>query len=163
MSRPGKEDIGGWVRDGTEERGDHLHLRHGGGDLSRHPHQNQERARHHLPSTGATPRPANGWLDESDTTMKLTQARIERVLGMDCNTFCSVALIRQDAYGLFLEASSDRRMEVLSALLGLDIYGRLEDLAKDGASEQRRKIAATRERLSVLEEQIAAKRTELRS
>ena len=89
--------------------------------------------------------------------MKLTQARIERVLGMDCNTFCSVALIRQDAYGLFLEASSDRRMEVLSALLGLDIYGRLEDLAKDGASEQRRKIAATRERLSVLEEQIAAK------
>ena len=97
------------------------------------------------------------WLDESDTTMKLTQARIERVLGMDCNTFCSVALIRQDAYGLFLEASSDRRMEVLSALLGLDIYGRLEGLAKDGASEQRRKIAATRERLSVLEEQIAAK------
>ena len=60
--------------------------------------------------------------------MKLTQARIERLLGMDCNTFCSIALIRQDAYGLFLDADSDRRMEVLSALLGLDIYGRMEDI-----------------------------------
>lgn len=150
-----KEDIGGWVRDGTKSgaitftfgmgaetyRVIRTRTKSGRGTLAIHRRN---------PETGE-------WLDESDTTMKLTQARIERVLGMDCNTFCSVALIRQDAYGLFLEASSDRRMEVLSALLGLDIYGRLEGLAKDGASEQRRKIAATRERLSVLEEQIAAK------
>lgn len=150
-----KEDIGGWVRDGTKSgaitftfgmgaetyRVIRTRTKSGRGTLAIHRRN---------PETGE-------WLDQSDTTMKLTQARIERVLGMDCNTFCSVALIRQDAYGLFLEASSDRRMEVLSALLGLDIYGRLEDLAKDGASEQRRKIAATRERLSILEEQIAAK------
>ena len=151
-----KEDIGGWVRDGTKSgavtfefsmgpetyRVIRTRTKSGRGTLALH--------RKH-PDTGE-------WIDESDTTMKLTQARIERVLGMDCNTFCSVALIRQDAYGLFLEASSDRRMEVLSALLGLDVYGRLEELAKDGASEQRRKIAATRERLSVLEEQIATKK-----
>lgn len=89
--------------------------------------------------------------------MKLTQARIERLLGMDCNTFCSIALIRQDAYGLFLDADSDRRMEVLSALLGLDIYGRMEDIAKASATEQRRAIAALKERINVLGEQISEK------
>lgn len=89
--------------------------------------------------------------------MKLTQARIERLLGMDCTTFCSIALIRQDAYGLFLEAGSDQRMAVLSALLGLDIYGRMEDLAKAGATEQRRKLAAIRERSAILDETIQQK------
>ena len=48
-------------------------------------------------------------------------------------------------------------MEVLSALLGLDIYGRMEELAKANATEQRRKIAATRERINVLGEQIGQK------
>ncbi|OPZ65923.1 MAG: Nuclease SbcCD subunit C [Firmicutes bacterium ADurb.Bin506] len=152
-----KEDVGGWVRDGTKSgaitfefsmgsesyRVIRTRTKAGRGTLALHRH-------------GAD---SEEWLDESDTTMKLTQARIERILGMDCNTFCSVALIRQDAYGLFLDADSDRRMEVLSAILGLDIYGRLEEMAKDCSSEQRRKIASTRERLSILEEQIAAKAT----
>lgn len=64
---------------------------------------------------------------------------------------------RQDAYGLFLDADSDRRMEVLSALLGLDIYGRMEDIAKASATEQRRTIAALKERINVLGEQISEK------
>lgn len=150
-----KEDTGGWVRDGTKSgaitftfgmgaetyRVIRTRTKSGRGTL----------AIHRLnPETGE-------WANESDTTMKLTQAHIERILGMDCTTFCSIALIRQDAYGLFLEASSDRRMEVLSALLGLGVYTRLESLAKDNASEQRKQIAATRERLSVLEETIATK------
>ena len=150
-----KEDTGGWVRDGTKSgaitftfgmgaetyRVIRTRTKSGRGTL----------AIHRLnPETGE-------WTNESDTTMKLTQAHIERILGMDCTTFCSIALIRQDAYGLFLEASSDRRMEVLSALLGLGVYTRLESIAKDNASEQRKQIAATRERLSVLEETIATK------
>lgn len=89
--------------------------------------------------------------------MRLTQAKIERLLGMDCNTFCSIALIRQDAYGLFLEADSDRRMEVLSALLGLDVYTRMEELARAEATEQRRRIAATKERINILNEQAGQK------
>ena len=150
-----KEDVGGWVRDGTKSgaitftfgmgaetyRVIRTRTKSGRGTLALHRKDTE----------------SGEWKDESDTTMKLTQARIERVLGMDCNTFCSVALIRQDAYGLFLEASSDRRMEVLSALLGLDIYGRLEAMAKEAASDQRKQMAATQERLSVLEETISTK------
>lgn len=96
------------------------------------------------------------WENYGDTTMKLTQAKIIQVIGMDCQTFCSIALIRQDAYGLFLEADSDRRMEVLSSLLNLGVYGRAEEIAKTKATEQRRKLASLTDRMSVLDEQIAA-------
>lgn len=48
-------------------------------------------------------------------------------------------------------------MEVLSALLGLDIYGRMGDIAKASATEQRRAIAALKERINVLGEQISEK------
>lgn len=105
------------------------------------------------------------WEDCGDTTIRLTQAKIELALGMDCQTFCSVALIRQDAYGLFLEADSDRRMEVLSALLNLGVFVRLEELAKIEASNQRKNLASLKDRMSILAQQIETKEateTELR-
>lgn len=150
-----KEDIGGWVRDGTKSGSIIFSFALGGQDY-RVIRTRTKSGRGTLALQRWNPE-GDAWADESDTTMKLTQARIERLLGMDCNTFCSIALIRQDAYGLFLDADSDRRMEVLSALLGLDIYGRMEDIAKASATEQRRTIAALKERINVLGEQISEK------
>ena len=150
-----KEDIGGWVRDGTKSGAITFTFAMGG--------QEYRVIRTRTKSGRGTlalqrfDQEANTWADESDTTMKLTQAKIEGLLGMDCNTFCSIALIRQDAYGLFLDADSDRRMEVLSALLGLDIYNRMNDIARDKAREQRQKIAASKERINALREQIGQK------
>ena len=94
------------------------------------------------------------WVNESDTTMRLTQDKIIKVIGMDCQTFCSIALIRQDAYGLFLDADSDRRMEVLSTLLDLGLYSRAEEIAKALATDQRRAIAQINDRMNILQEQI---------
>lgn len=150
-----KEDIGGWVRDGTKSGA--ITFTFGMGDQKyRVVRTRTKSGRGTLALQRFNPESA-AWEDESDSTMRLTQTKIERLLGMDCNTFCSIALIRQDAYGIFLEADSDRRMEVLSALLGLDIYTRMEELAKAGASEQRRKIAATKDRIAILGETISAK------
>lgn len=150
-----KEDIGGWVRDGTKSGSITFTFGLGGQDYR----VIRTRTKSGRGTLALQRWDAEGqaWADESDTTMKLTQARIERLLGMDCTTFCSIALIRQDAYGLFLEAGSDQRMAVLSALLGLDIYGWMEDLAKAGATEQRRKLAAIRERSAILDETIQQK------
>ena len=105
---------------------------------------------------GKTPK-SGEWKDESDTTMKLTQARIERVLGMDCNTFCSVALIRQDAYGLFLEASSDRRWKCFRPFSGSTSTAGSKPWRKKPPATSGKQMAATQERLSVLEETIATK------
>lgn len=150
-----KEDIGGWVRDGTKSGSITFTFGLGGQDYR----VIRTRTKSGRGTLALQRWDADGqaWADESDTTMKLTQARIERLLGMDCTTFCSIALIRQDAYGLFLEAGSDQRMGILSALLGLDIYGRMEDLAKAGATEQRRKLTAIRERSAILDETIQQK------
>ena len=138
-----KEDIGGWVRDGTKS-GSITFTFDMGGQTYRVVRTRTKAGRGTLA------------LQRFDT-MKLTQAKIVRLLGMDCNTFCSIALIRQDAYGLFLDADSDRRMEVLSALLGLDIYNRMSEAVKMNAKEQRQKIAASKERVKVLGEQAAGK------
>lgn len=150
-----KEDIGGWVRDGTKSGSITFTFGMGGQDY-RVIRTRTKSGRGTLALQRFSADDGE-WKDESDTTMKLTQAKIERLLGMDCNTFCSIALIRQDAYGLFLEADSDRRMEVLSALLGLDIYTRMEEIAKTGATETRRTIAKTKERINILGEQTKQK------
>lgn len=150
-----KEDIGGWVRDGTKSGAITFAFSMGGQDYR--VIRTRTKAGRGTLALQRYDAESEAWADESDTTMKLTQAKIERLLGMDCNTFCSIALIRQDAYGLFLDADSDRRMEVLSSLLGLDIYTRMEDIARSFATEQRRKIAALKERITILGEQISAK------
>lgn len=149
------EDIGGWVRDGTKSGSITFTFGMGGQDYRViRTRTKSGRGTLALQRFNAD---EGAWKDESDTTMRLTQAKIERLLGMDCNTFCSIALIRQDAYGLFLEASSARRMEVLSALLGLDIYTRMEEIAKTKATEQRRNMAKTNDRISILGEQTKCK------
>lgn len=150
-----KEDIGGWVRDGTKS-GSITFTFGMGGQEYRVIRTRTKAGRGTLALQRFNPE-TEAWEDESDTTFKLTQAKIVRLLGMDCNTFCSIALIRQDAYGLFLDADSDRRMEVLSALLSLDIYTRMGEIARNAATEQRRRIAATKERINILGEQISEK------
>lgn len=153
-----KEDIGGWVRDGTKSGA--ITFTFGMGGQEYRVIRTRTKSGRGTLALQRFDQETGSWADESDTTMKLTQAKIERLLGMDCDTFCSIALIRQDAYGLFLDADSDRRMEVLSSLLGLGIYSRMEEIAKDAAKEQRRKIAATKDRIDILTEQVD-KREEL--
>lgn len=150
-----KEDIGGWVRDGTKSGSITFTFEMGGQEYR--VIRTRTKAGRGTLALQRFNQETGAWEDESDTTLKLTQAKIVRLLGMDCNTFCSIALIRQDAYGLFLDADSDRRMEVLSALLGLDIYTRMGEIARNAATEQRRKIAATKERINILVEQISEK------
>lgn len=160
FERSRSEETAGWVRDGTKsgaitftfKMGEETYrvirtrTKSGRGTLSLQHYDAQ----------------ADKWNNESDTTMKLTQKKIELLIGMDYTTFCSVALIRQDAYGLFLEAGSDQRMEVLSNLLDLSLYTRAQDISKVKASEQRKAVAVLNDRISTLNQQIE-KRGELES
>lgn len=145
------ESLGGWIREG-EKKGA-ICFEFSMGD------KEYRVVRTRLKSGKATlafnVKEDGNWTDCGDTTMKLTQAKIEQVLGMDYQTFGSVALIRQDAYGIFLDADSTRRMEVLSALLGLGLYNRLEDLAKQEASEKRKELASAKERMAIFADEMA--------
>lgn len=152
-SRDGSK--GEWVRDGEKKGSVTFEFEMGGSDyrVARTRNQNGRGTLAFARKNSDT----DEWENYGDTTMPLTQAKIAQVVGMDFQTFCSIALIRQDAYGIFLEADSDRRMEVLSSLLNLGIYTRAEGIAKDGMAAQRRTVASLKDRMSVLDEQMAAK------
>jgi exonuclease SbcC len=148
------EDLGGWLRNGEKSGAITFEFRMGDAEY-RVVRTRTKSGKGTLAFNRKDD--AGEWSDCGDTTLKLTQGKIEQVLGMDSHTFCSVALIRQDAYGMFLETDSDRRMEVLSALLSLGIYNRLEELAKTETKNQRGIIASLKDRMGVLADQIANK------
>lgn len=81
------------------------------------------------------------WQDRSREKIKDTQGIIENVIGMDSLTFRSCALIMQDQYGLFLQASKEDRMTILGNILGLGVYEDMAKLAKDKAMDASRLIA----------------------
>lgn len=96
------------------------------------------------------------WEDRSCEKFNDTQAAIEQLIGVDSMTFKSCALIMQDQYGLFLQAKKDERMVILSSLLGLGIYGRMEDTARDMAAEYSRMINGKKQAIKVQIENITA-------
>ena len=78
------------------------------------------------------------WLNLSAERIKDTQSEIEKILGMDSMTFRSCALIMQDQYGLFLQAKKEERMTILGNLLGLSVYGLMEQETKKLLADTRR-------------------------
>lgn len=95
------------------------------------------------------------WIDRSKEKYKDTQDEIIKVLGMDSLTFKACVLIMQDQYGLFLEAGKDIRIDVLSNLIGLEIYNSMEDMAGAELAEMRRQIARQKNTISIHESTIA--------
>lgn len=102
------------------------------------------------------------WQDRSQEKFNDTQADIEKIIGVDSLTFRSCALIMQDQYGLFLQAKKEERMVILGNLLGLGIYGAMEDIARDLAAEKNRVIKGKEQSIKVQVENIqsAGKPTE---
>ena len=96
------------------------------------------------------------WQDRSQEKFNDTQTDIEKIIGVDSLTFRSCALIMQDQYGLFLQAKKDERMVILGNLLGLGIYGAMEDIARDIAVEKNRMIAAKKQSMKVQAENVLA-------
>jgi exonuclease SbcD len=99
------------------------------------------------------------WEDHSGDRKDQTQEKILNLLGMDALTFKSCALIMQDNYGVFLEADKTERMQVLSNILGLGIYDKLHDLAKDELRNRNRKIEKLKAEIIDLDEKLLDKKT----
>lgn len=80
------------------------------------------------------------WADRSKEKFKDTQQEIINIIGMDSLTLKACALIMQDQYGLFLQADKEARMNILGSILGLGIYGGMETLAAERATDTNRTI-----------------------
>lgn len=97
------------------------------------------------------------WLNLSAERIKDTQSEIEKILGMDSMTFRSCALIMQDQYGLFLQAKKEERMTILGNLLGLSVYGLMEQETKKLLADTRRSLLSKKEAVKVKTEFIEEK------
>ncbi len=94
------------------------------------------------------------WENRSADKARDTQEKIEGLLGMDCATFLCTALIMQDAYGVFMDADKEKRMEVLANILGLNVYESLTDLAKARVTELNRTLNSAKDQLAILDEKL---------
>ena len=72
-------------------------------------------------------------LTESDS-IKPTQARINQELSLDHETFINSAFIAQGRSNVFSKKTPKERKEVLSQILGLERYDRLEEKARERRS-----------------------------
>lgn len=80
------------------------------------------------------------WNDMSEDKMKDTQENINRIIGMNAMTLKSCGLIMQDAYGLFLQADKNTRMDILGDILNLDIYADLNTAVIDFSQTCQREL-----------------------
>lgn len=90
------------------------------------------------------------WVDRSKEKFRDTQQEIINIIGMDSLTMKACALIMQDQYGLFLQADKEARMNILGSILGLGIYGDMETLAADRATETNRTIRSLADRAEAM-------------
>lgn len=97
------------------------------------------------------------WLNLSKERIIDTQNEILRVLGMDSMTFRSCALIMQDQYGLFLQARKDERISILGNLLGLGIYGIMEQDARKRLGDAKRTLMQKKDAVKIKDDIIASK------
>jgi exonuclease SbcC len=69
----------------------------------------------------------------TDKTIRKTQAKIELLLGLDFDSFINSAFIRQGNSGEFSHKSPKERKEILSNILGLNVYDKLRKAASEKA------------------------------
>lgn len=71
------------------------------------------------------------FLSLTDKTVKLTQEKIEKLLGLDYETFVNSAFLRQGMADEFSKKSPKERKQILSNILGFSKYDELQNLASE--------------------------------
>lgn len=103
------------------------------------------------------------WEPIGGKTLQETQAEIERVLRMDYRTFTASSLILQGrSDSLTADMTDQERKGVLARILGLDIWDRIQEAAKERARAATSRLEQIRSRLQPLEAE-AARAPELQS
>ena len=87
--------------------------------------------------------------------IRATEAAIERLINMDYETFVNSAFLVQGRADQFTMATPSQRKEVLSKVLGLGVYDRLEERAKARRNDANARLSASAVVLDRLRERAA--------
>lgn len=145
-------DLTGWIRNDEKARSGSISFTFSIGD--KFFRVTRTRAKSGKATLNLSEQIEGEWVNRSKERFKDTQDEITKLVGMDSMTFKSCALIMQDQYGLFLEAPKDARMQILSNILGLGIYGSMEKLAWDEGRQHGAKMRAAQAEVKVHEQTI---------
>lgn len=96
------------------------------------------------------------WASLSGATIRDTQERIEKLIGLDAETFTSASMILQGKANEFTAKAPGQRKAILGRILGLDAYETLREGAKKHAADAGKKLFALDEEIRVLDEEIMA-------
>jgi DNA repair protein SbcC/Rad50 len=85
---------------------------------------------------GASPVPQGKWRPLTERTLRETQARLEQILHLDYETFVNAAFFLQGKADQFAQQTASKRKDVLSSILGLEMW----EIYKGRVSERRREL-----------------------
>jgi len=91
----------------------------------------------------------------AESTIRATQAKIERVLRLDYETFVNSAFLRQGRADEFTVKTPAERKRVLGEILGLDLWKVYEERAKERLREVQNEARALALRLEEIEAELA--------
>jgi exonuclease SbcC len=97
------------------------------------------------------------WESKSAEKIKDTEAVIRNLLNLDDETFTASSMIMQGKANEFTGKSAGKRKEILQQILGLNIYDRLQDAARQKASGLHLEIEKAKDKLAELDERLKLK------
>ncbi|MDP3184511.1 MAG: SMC family ATPase, partial [Anaerolineales bacterium] len=101
-----------------------------------------------------TPNPLT-WKPLTERTLRETQARIEQILRLDYETFVNAAFFLQGKADQFTQQSPGKRKEILSNILGLEIWETYKDRAVERRRLVERDLALADDRIREIDGELA--------
>ncbi|MFH1906480.1 MAG: SMC family ATPase, partial [Chloroflexota bacterium] len=95
------------------------------------------------------------WKPLTERTLRETQARIEQILRLDYETFVNAAFFLQGKADQFTQQSPGKRKEILSNILGLEIWETYKDRAVERRRLVERDLALADDRIREIDGELA--------
>lgn len=136
--QPREGELTGWIRNAEDAKSGSIKFTFKLGEKTYRVTRTRQKSGH--PTLNLSELVDGEWQDRSREKVADTQAEIINTIGMDSQTFKACALIMQDQYGIFLQADKEARMNILGNILGLGIYGEMEEMAGEKLTDTRREV-----------------------
>ncbi|SFF22577.1 exonuclease SbcC [Paenibacillus algorifonticola] len=99
----------------------------------------------------------SAWESRSAEKIVDTEAVIRELLNLDDETFTSSSMILQGQANAFTGATAGKRKEILSQILGLNVYEQLQERARQKSADLNIEIEKSKDKLLTLDERLSVK------
>jgi len=96
-----------------------------------------------------------GWRTLTESSMRKTQAKIDRLLRLDYDTFVNSAFILQGRADEFTNKTPRERKQILADILGLGIYDEYEERAREQVRHYQQEIKVVEAQIESIEQELA--------